>query len=68
MRGSSPSGGIKGGRWNIPLLLLRLLGNLLYYLEFVPKRTQENMILADLVHGCLLARIEAIRPRTQPPA
>jgi hypothetical protein len=38
------------------------IGNLLYYLEFVPERMRGNMILADIVCGRLLARIEAILP------
>jgi hypothetical protein len=39
------------------------IGNLLYYLDFVPECTWGNMILADTVYGCLLSLIEAILPR-----
>ena len=38
------------------------IGNLLYYFEFTPTRTRENIIISDPVYGRIFARIEAIQP------
>jgi hypothetical protein len=38
------------------------ISNLLYFLEFTPTRTRENIILAEPVYGTVFACIEAILP------
>ena len=45
------------------------IGNLLYYFEFSPTRTRENIIVADPIYSRMLGRIEAILPdEAFPPA
>jgi hypothetical protein len=54
--------GSLGGPRPYNYYLYDYIGNLLYCLEFVVNRTQENLIRADPVHSRLLVHIEAILP------